>query len=362
MGLFSKIGSFTADALLGVGGNLVGNALNGVFNSKANSKSFEQQKALMDKQFDQQLRMYQEGPQAQVAGYRSAGLNPYLMAGGNAGTASVSSAPSSPVNPTQVDLTPSTDIIRDMMRMNYEKRMQDVEIEDKQQDVEAKKKDNAVRDVRNQTEIDNIKADTKDKDTRAALTKVQEELARTTFSDDVARVKFENMNLQEQAMLIRAQALNQSLQADLLKLDIDHYDERFTQELGLMAAQTYAAVQAGNLSEKQAEHEIEKKVETIARATGVKIDNYQKNKIGWMLREKARADMQTAKENIGPNNPYSFAEKYVGEDALNVLPFVLPFFGVLGKGAKLVGAKGSVRGAAKAVKHSVTKPNKIGFH
>lgn len=322
-------------ASLDAGQNLLGAGLNYI----GNQLGFGHQKALADKQFDQQVKLWRiMSPKAEVQRYREAGLNPYLMFGsGSAGaTGSTSVSPhSSPVTPFQPNFGMTGDLLRQEMDVQAQERQRSASAEKDEQEAAGYKIDNDTKAAKNIAEIDKLKAEVKSHKARAELDDISTSLRQATFSADVSKFNYEAMNARQQNAILVAQGIQIDLQNELARMDIASYGTRLASELALNAAKIAEAYANGEMSYAAAEKATQEAVESSLRQEGIRTSNYTAKKVSQHLVAKAAAEAKKAQNNTGADNLFQL---YNNEPSLRLLiglgASALPF------GAAVKGIKG----------------------
>ena len=329
MGWFKDFGS----AIIGGGAQLLGNLLGFGSNQSTNNKNYqiaqmnnEWSERMLDKQlayntemFGQQTaydwkkmnaqnaftqKMWQtqadyNSAAAQRQRLEAAGLNPYLMmnggSAGTAGTANSSGSGGSPSagsaglpSPSQVQMRPYDfdfssvgGIIQTLMDVQAQKDVRSAQA--KQINIE-----NSYLASEAAARIQNIKADTFFKRSSENLNAMNYARMQAMFSSDVERSQREAENAKYTGMLIQAQATYQLLQSKLSTKELQYFDQNQYQKLAIGAAQQYALVKQGMLSEAEAKRAVANQLESEARTRGIKLDNHVKSGISNALIGSAR--------------------------------------------------------------------------
>ena len=175
--------------------------------------------------------------------------------------------------------------------------------------------------------MDKVKEETKDIEAKRFISEYQHMLMRTVHSDVVRRYKLESDMMERDIDLKRVQFTAQDIQNRINEFHLNKLPQQFAAEMSLMAAQTWAAQQAGDLSYQQAVHEIEKIAKTKAEANGVRWDNQLKAAMKPLLVCSAEFDFYQKRDDYFNNKEYDskFADDY--RQTLNT--FVHPVRGLL---------------------------------
>ncbi len=309
--LKSLLGGFGSSFIGGLFGSSSQNSANST-NIKLNQMNNDFQAAQMQKQMDYNTEMWRKqnaynSPSAQVQRLKDAGLNPYMfMSGGNntgvAQSANGVNLPSS--SPAQVQ--PNTGIsgmfgqMADYM-MTYGQNKARIRKENAEaENQEIKNKYAAAREI---VELDKMDSERMSNDAKRHLNDIETALKRSTYSSDVQQAQLMNDQTKTNIDLMKTQIDSFALDSELKRLNIKGWQQEFTSRLALMNAQISSLYAAGTLSLAQAEKARQDVVESVARTNGINIDNYQKNKINWILRETARNEMRRSANNIGADSP-----------------------------------------------------------
>lgn len=304
MGFLQSLGK----SLVGGAGDLVsslaGGALGSLSQSSANKTNLEiahmnneYNERMMQKQMDYNTQMYEKqkkdniemwnmeneynSASAQRKRYEEAGLNPSLMMGnGNAGVASSMSAPSSQgINPptaVNTQVQPNTHMATAigqgfekflntaMALQRHNAEIENIHIENKYKAAEALAR------------ISNSHADTYNKRAQAALTQTQNSLAGSIAHADINLKNQQAESEKVKRELIRAQTATE-VQNKLLRIkEVASYGERFANEMAEQIARIALLRQENILTEREAQHELEKMWTTAAQRNGINLDNKKK--------------------------------------------------------------------------------------
>ena len=317
--------------IIGAGISGLSSVIGGIFNkhsaSSANRTNLqinrENQKwneKMMDKQNSWNLaQWYRENDYnsaaQQVARLKAAGLNPYLMmSGGNAGSAQsiISAAPanagmSNTVNP--VDYSAAAAGVGNAVNQYYNSQLAEANIRKIIAEAAGQEKQNQWYDVKLQAEIDNLISNTKNADARTDFQKFSLTHARSMWAGELANQSLQNSALAENIVNQRANTLYTQMQSTLAEMNIAWLPKMKQAELAQLSAQTFAAIEAGKLSQKQGVAAIQGALESQARTQGIKINNntlkaqakYIVAKASWDA-NKSKWDAKHSQANSGPDD------------------------------------------------------------
>lgn len=312
-------------------------------NQKWNEKMMDKQNAWNLAQWNRE-NVYNSASQ-QVARLRAAGLNPYLMMnGGNAGSAQsiTSAAPASAgmsntVNPVDYSAAAAGvgNAVGGAISQYYNGQLAEANVRKIIAEAAGQEKQNTYLDARLQAEIDNLIENTKDVEARKEYEKFRLIHARSMWAGDLAHQSLENSALAENIVNQRANTYYTQMQSTLAELNISWLPKMKEAELAQYCAQTFAAIEAGKLSQKQGIAAIQGALESQARTQGIKINNntlkaqakYIVVKASWDA-NKSKWDAKHSKANSGPdsyfqmmngNNGYSGP----GVGLFNVMDYML---------------------------------------
>lgn len=323
------------DAAISGGASLLGGILGKNSQSSANKTNLlinrENQRwneKMMDKQNAWNLAQWNReneynSASQQVARYRAAGLNPYLMMqNGSAGSASsvTSAAPATAGMSNTVssfDYSSAAAGVGNAVAQHYSNQLMVANVRKAIAEALGQEKQNAWIDTRLQAEIENLKQNTSSSKTRQELDKFSLFHAKTMLPGELATQSLQNSSLAENIVNQRANTLYTEMQTALASANLAWLPKTKEAELSLLAAQTFAAVQAGQLSQKQGELAIQNALESEARTQGQKLTNFQSryivSKLSWEA-DKAKWDAKHAKANSGPDSPWQLVYGANGND------------------------------------------------
>ena len=227
-------------------------------------------------------------PVEQRKRYEAAGINPYAMLGqmesGNVQAATAPAAPTAHVaNSTPADYGR----IGDSLGEGFLKasQVESLNLDNAQKRIELQYKTaHEILSLQNEiSEINSKKAIT-DLDKKRLL-ELNENISMLKENLEILRSNKPQLILQEKAKTKALDLENDGkrLQNDYQSLMNDLQSKLAPGQFKLLQAQIFQAIQSGNVSSAEAAL---KKAEEI----GVKIDNFQKNKINWLIREGVRLE------------------------------------------------------------------------
>ena len=257
----------------------------------------------------------------QVARFRAAGLNPYLMIqNGSAGSASsvTSAAPGNAgMSNTVSPFDYSAAGVGNAVTQYYSNQLMSANVRKAIADAVGQEKQNTWLDTKLQAEIENIKQNTKSSAAQAEWTKFQKFHAQTMLPGLLAQQDLQNQSLAETIVNQRANTYFTEMQTALASANLAWLPKVKEAELAQLAAQTFAAVEAGKLSRKQGELAIQNALESEARTQGQKLTNFQSryivSKLSWEA-DKAKWDAKHSKANSGPDSPWQLVYGANGND------------------------------------------------
>lgn len=215
----------------------------------------------------------------QVARYRAAGLNPYLMMqNGSAGSASsvTSAAPgnagmSNTVSP--FDYSAAAAGVGNAVTQYYSNRLMSANVRKAVAEAIGQEKQNTWIDTKLQAEIENLKQNTSSSKTRQELDKFSLFHAKTMLPGELATQSLQNSSLAENIVNQRANTLYTEMQSSLAAANLAWLPKEKEAEIAQYMANTFAAIESGKLSQKQGELAIQNKLESAARTEGIHINN-----------------------------------------------------------------------------------------
>lgn len=343
-------------------------------NQKWNEKMMDKQNAWNLAQWNRE-NDYNSASQ-QVARLRAAGLNPYLMMqNGSAGSAQslTSASPGSASmsnTASPVDYSAAAAGVSSAVSQYYNNQLMAANVRKAIADALGQEKQNTWLDARLQAEIENIKQNTRSSAAQAEWTKFQKFQGQTLLSGLLAQQDLQNSSIAESIANQRASTNYISIQAALESANLNWLDAKNTAEVANYAAQTYAAEQSGKLSKAQADLAVQNKLESIARTTGIKLNNKLLNsqikflvsKASWEA-NKAKWDANTAFKHYDylnmygtENVPSTYTYDLGGEFGLDSSAGVsIPGVGSVKSGHN-VKLRGNVRGTGYKPRKGKRKP------
>lgn len=214
-----------------------------------------------------------------------AGLNPYLMMnGGNAGVAQSTPAPAVPtVNPFDYSSSMGStgSLINERLGQLIQQKAVDADASKSEAEAEGIRIDNQTRSSMNFWTLQNLIERTDDVKLQKFYRGVQLNMLQQMEAGLVDEVYLRNDLTQSQIGLTVAQTAYQDLQSDLTSKELAVFDQRFLQELCVMASQ----INANNASARKS---IEEAIEAHERKNGIKIDNKIKRDTAYAVVRSAR--------------------------------------------------------------------------
>lgn len=286
-------------------------------NQKWNEKMMDKQNAWNLAQWNRENE-YNSASQ-QVARLKAAGLNPYLMmSGGSAGSASsvTSASPASAGMSNTVspyDYSAAAAGVSNAVAQHFSNELMTANVRKAIADAVRQEKENTWLDTKLQAEIESLKQNTSSSQTRQELDKFSLFRAKNMLAGELAQQDLQNQSLAENIVNQRANTLYTQMQTTLAEANLSWLPKLKEAELAQYAAQTFAAIQAGNLSQKQGELAIQQKLESAARSEGQNIQNetlrgqarYVVAKMSWDA-AKSKWEAKHAENNSGPDSFQKF--------------------------------------------------------
>lgn len=285
------------------GSNLLGNMFGFANNRNTNKTNLkiaqmnnEFNERMLQKQIDYNTEMWNKENEyntasAQRQRIEAAGLNPNLMMnGGNAGTASSAGAispPSASEVGKQEAFTPDFSGIgsaaQTAVAQMQQREVNLANIQKTNEEANGLRIENQYRAAKAVADIENMKSNTNDNNASAALKNIQHDLQEQTFSSDV---KYK----QHEAEAMEWNALSAKTNYYLKTKELATFNERFRYDCALIMADINLKHDQGTLTRRQAEHEFEKRLKTIAEKDGVKLSNNHLEQMYPLLFQKQRLD------------------------------------------------------------------------
>lgn len=267
----------------------------------------------------------------QVARYRAAGLNPYLMIqNGSSGSASsvTSAAPgtagmSNTVSP--YDFSAAAAGVGNAVSQYYNAQMISANVRKAIADAIGKEKENQWLDTKLQAEIESLKQNTSSSKTRQELDKFSLFHAKTMLPGELATQSLQNSSLAENIANQRANTLYTEMQTSLAAANLAWLPKEKEAEIAQYMANTFAAIESGKLSQKQGELAMQNKLESAARTEGIHINNktmraqakYIVSKASWDA-TKSKWDAIRSKANSGPDDLFKLINGNNGHSGTGV--------------------------------------------
>ena len=319
------------DAAISGGFSLLGGILGKNSQSSANKTNLQINREnqawnekMMDKQNAWNLAQWNReneynSASQQVARLKAAGLNPYLMmSGGSAGSASsvTSASPASAGMSNSVspfDYSAAAAGISNAVAQHYNNQLMTANVRKAIAEAIRQEKENTWLDTKLQAEIENLKQNTSSSKTRQELDKFSLFHNKTMLVGELAQQDLQNQSLAQNIVNQQANTLYTQMQTTLAEANLKWLPKVKEAEIAQYAANTFAAIQAGNLSKKQGELAIQNKLESAARTEGQHINNetlrgqsrYIVAKMSWDA-SKAKWDAKHSMNNSGPDNVQKF--------------------------------------------------------
>lgn len=255
----------------------------------------------------------------QVARFRAAGLNPYLMmSNGSAGSASsvTSASPASASMSNSVspfDYSAAASGISNAVAQHYNNQLMTANVRKAIAEAIRQEKENSWLDTKLQAEIENLKQNTSSSKTRQELDKFSLFHNKTMLVGELAQQDLQNQSLAQTIVNQQANTLYTDMQTSLAAANLHWLPKVKEAEIAQYAANTFAAIQSGYLSQKQGELAIQNKLESAARTEGQNINNetlrgqarYVVAKMSWDA-AKSKWDAKHAENNQGPDSFQKF--------------------------------------------------------
>lgn len=284
-------------------------------NQKWNEKMMDKQNAWNLAQWNRENE-YNSAAQ-QVARYRAAGLNPYLMMqNGSAGSASsvTSASPGTAGMSNTVssfDYSSAAAGVGNAVAQYYSNQLMSANVRKAVAEAVGQEKQNTWIDTKLQAEIESLKQHTSSSKTRQELDKFSLFRAKNMLVGELAQQDLQNQSLAENIVNQRANTLYTDMQSSLAAANLAWLPKVKEAECAQYMANTFAAMQAGYLSQKQGELAMQNKLESAARTEGIKINNktikaqakYIVAKASWDA-SKSKWDANHSKANSGPDSPW----------------------------------------------------------
>lgn len=267
----------------------------------------------------------------QVARYRAAGLNPYLMMqNGSAGSASsvTSASPATAGMSNTVlpyDFSAAASGVGNAVSQYYNAQMISANVRKAVAEAIGQEKQNTWLDTKLQAEIESLKQNTSSSKTRQELDKFSLFHAKTLLPGELATQSLQNSSLAETIVNQHANTLYTEIQTNLAAANLAWLPKVKEAECAQYMANTFAAMQAGYLSQKQGELAMQNKLESAARTEGIKINNktikaqarYIVAKASWDA-NKSQWDAYHSKSNSGADDLFKLVNGHNGHSGPGV--------------------------------------------
>ncbi len=320
------MGAEISGAALNAGSSILSTGLSGIFGRNQQKRQHqydleltqlnqEYGREMLKRQQDWQLQMWQAENEYNTASNQrkrleEAGLNPYLMLdGGNAGTASSVTSPSSSpgngsntVSPFTVDtsgIKAAGNAFADYVNYANDYKSEQSRIkaatDSEQANAATAKAEASVAQAKAVETLEGIKLDNNNKDISNQITTLQRDLLQDTYDAQVNEAKTRADNARQELQ-------GKILQNLLTSKTINTYDENFNRQMAFLSAQTLTQLAVKNLTEKQAITEIQNAWKTHCEAYGVHFNNQIVAKTAQAMIDKAYYEAEAIRTNLGPDN------------------------------------------------------------
>lgn len=285
----------TGNALLSAGSNLLGNVLGFASNKSSNKANLriaqlnnQFQERMMDKQisYNWDVMKYNSASN-QRKRLEEAGLNPYMMLnGGNAGTGQGTgvTAPSGSVptmQPYQPDFSGVGSAFTARSQQLIDKMLAESQADKTNAEAEGIKIDNRTRDNMNLVMLRKLEEETDNEKLKKFYQGLQLNILEGQKNALIEQPGIQNELWREQKQLTIAQTAYQDLQGMLSAKELSTWDQRFLQEMCVLASQQHA-------NEAAATKAVSEALEAKARTDGIKIDNKIKKDTAYAVVRSAR--------------------------------------------------------------------------
>lgn len=292
-----------AAGAIGAGSNLLGNIFGFGSNKKTNETNYkiaqmnnEFNERMLQKQIDYNTEMWNKENEYNTAANQrkrleEAGLNPYLMMnGGSAGTASSASGvtpPTADTSGTQQAFNPDFSGIGTAAAQAAagmrEQALYESQIAQQSAQTEGVKIENKYKAAKIISDLLEQASRTRNNDSQTLLNQLAHQLGIETFNSDV-------LIKQHQAEQSKYDALAAEQTYLYRQKEVQAFDKRLQYDLSLAAADIALKYSQGQLTKAQAQHELYKQAETIAKTKGVYLNNKQVDELMPLIVEKQRLE------------------------------------------------------------------------
>lgn len=248
-------------------------------------------------------------PVAQRKRMEQAGINPYMALGNmNTGNAELASTPAPNPAITGAPMQPyNFDFIGNGTR---DALLAANQVDGLNLDNEAKRIDLITRSSENLARLDGMIADNKKKGLETSVLETQRDsmleeldILRSSKSERKAQAKLATRRMELENDGQELQNKWQDFQNELAK-ELKPYQ---IEQLKASIAVAYSEVKLNNANAGKA---VAEKALAIAHEKGVRIDNYQKNQLNWLIREGVKLDNKMKKYNI--SHP-GYVSRFIGD-------------------------------------------------
>lgn len=298
MSIWSALGS----AAIGVGTSLYQNNQNKKAQERANRHNIEL--AQMNNQFNEQMLQKQmdyntemwnkqneyNTAENQVQRLRQAGLNPAIALGNvSPGTAQSASGVNTPsaqpvqVNPAQYDFSGVSSSIQYALDYALANRKNSADINKLNEETKGLQIENQYKTQEILANLESLRERTKGEKSKRTYQDII-----NTYAADMQQSQLREINSRYD---LNRQNLRNQIKAEMLTdLEIKNYDTKVQAELAEIASNIALNISNKNLTNKQIETEIERKLDLVETKEGKKLDNQSKKDLAPYLLEKARTE------------------------------------------------------------------------
>lgn len=245
--------------------------------------------------------MAYNSPEAQAQRYRDAGFNPYLMdvGSGNVGSAQSVSPPTATAIPNQAPVMTNGDYMATIAGLG-----------NVMQGIETAAKVDQIGAMTEQVKIDNV---TRGSRALQELAQLREQTAGTKLSNQAQETfnafqkKLLTLDVQGKGLDNDAKTLaNDGIALENIRRTLENaaLPEQLKNSISLGSAEIVGRVLSNQLTDKQIKHEVEKMIETQARAAGITLDNKVKSRQVDDLVKLVKAQADRAYYNASPDDPW----------------------------------------------------------
>lgn len=280
---------------------LIGAPLQGAISSNLMDKQYAMNKNLMKLQENYNMQMYNRqfhdsSPAVQAGRLRVAGFNPNVMASGSGSVGSsvpsalslnTPSVSAAQVPDIQGPLSSMGSVLDDILSIENSRSERSL----KDASAEQVRIENQYKALETLVGIEKMISETKDVDQKRRLNTIQER-----FMGNLLQADLDNKQADTRAK--NAQA-NLTITQDLISSkNLSFLDQRNKLELANLAYDLYVKIQTGELTKKQAEHEIQKIAETKARTSLIKSQDKQVQVQTGTMKQQYNFDKDTYENRV----------------------------------------------------------------